>query len=902
MVLPAPNLDSRTFQDLMDEAKERIPRYAPEWTNFNPSDPGMALVQLYAWLSETILYDLNQVPDLNYIKFLNLLGVTPHPAEPARGEVTFTPEDLAKPTDALRINVPMGTALSVDDASLEEALTFETDRSLLGLNAHLGAVIAANRPPAGMEISEEPLRRLVTRYDEGPKWLHAFEPFGAYPAKDDCLYLGVLLRPKLSAPLSAYSEDTLPAGPLDLYFDSVMVYDTGPDGTRVEGPLSWHCAGSDAPESPLIEWQLYTGGAPNTGFPDDSDESGWTTLSASRDDTNGLSRAGHVVLELPAGGLAHNPMSLSPAFWDDLGEVRPPQTFEELLDALRAGDIADPADIPVALWEQMGFADPLNGAALLACATSGPDAADILEGLEDAGLAGALDLTKLSASTWAGVNLSPAPESLAELVSALRALPNDDYTALTEAQWQTLGLTDPIQLADMMSAASSAADLADRLEAINAAALDAEDKVPGYRAPNPAALTLTQWQEVNPEFGIELPVAEDSYRPLYWLRARLTRTPGDDERSPLALQAIRLNTAPATQAATVREDRLGVSNGRPGQSVSLRKTPVLIDPVTNAPDLDLTLTGSDNTPQTWQRVDDFYRSGPSDRHYVLDPISGQITFGDGRSGQIPVAGSKITAERYRVGGGAIGNVAPNTITKIKGRLSGVKAATNHRAAHDGSDAESLMAAKARAPHDLRHRDRAVSAEDFRDLALQTPGVNLHKVFALARKAVDEDGALTPRDGAVTLLVLPKTDEDAPQPTQAQQRAICRHLEPRRLITTELHITGPDYSKITQFSANLTVKDGYDLADVTERVYLALLDFLHPIRGGVDGGGWPFGGDIYHGDLYDQMLAVEGVRRVTGLRVALDGGNVNLALDYTPVSEGHLPVLTRDVINLVPSYA
>ena len=62
MSLPAPDLDTRQFQQLMDEALERIPRYTPECTNFNASDPGMALVQLYAWMSETILYELNRVP------------------------------------------------------------------------------------------------------------------------------------------------------------------------------------------------------------------------------------------------------------------------------------------------------------------------------------------------------------------------------------------------------------------------------------------------------------------------------------------------------------------------------------------------------------------------------------------------------------------------------------------------------------------------------------------------------------------------------------------------------------------------------------------------------------------------------------------------------------------------
>ena len=73
MSLPAPNLDDRRFQDIVDEAKRRIARLCPEWTDHNVSDPGVALIELYAWMTEMMLYRLNQVPDRLYLKFLELL-------------------------------------------------------------------------------------------------------------------------------------------------------------------------------------------------------------------------------------------------------------------------------------------------------------------------------------------------------------------------------------------------------------------------------------------------------------------------------------------------------------------------------------------------------------------------------------------------------------------------------------------------------------------------------------------------------------------------------------------------------------------------------------------------------------------------------------------------------------
>src|ERR671932_724841 len=76
MPLPTPNLDDRRFQDIVDEAKSLIPLYCPEWTDHNVSDPGVALIELFAWMTDMLLYRVNQTPDKMYVKFLELIGVT----------------------------------------------------------------------------------------------------------------------------------------------------------------------------------------------------------------------------------------------------------------------------------------------------------------------------------------------------------------------------------------------------------------------------------------------------------------------------------------------------------------------------------------------------------------------------------------------------------------------------------------------------------------------------------------------------------------------------------------------------------------------------------------------------------------------------------------------------------
>src|SRR6185369_13565426 len=92
MPISIPNLDNRKYEDLLTEALARIPVHNPEWTNFNKSDPGVTLIEVFAFLTENLLYRCNQIPERNRKKFLSLLGVQLQPASSAKGLVTFTNE------------------------------------------------------------------------------------------------------------------------------------------------------------------------------------------------------------------------------------------------------------------------------------------------------------------------------------------------------------------------------------------------------------------------------------------------------------------------------------------------------------------------------------------------------------------------------------------------------------------------------------------------------------------------------------------------------------------------------------------------------------------------------------------------------------------------------------------
>lgn len=349
----------------------------------------------------------------------------------------------------------------------------------------------------------------------------------------------------------------------------------------------------------------------------------------------------------------------------------------------------------------------------------------------------------------------------------------------------------------------------------------------------------------------------------YWIRARIRG--GAYQQAPL-LRAIRTNTVSVIQAETIDAEILGGSNGRPEQVFTLANTPVL--------DRTLTLTVDEGDGAAiWQEVKDFHASGPDDLHYVLNRTTGEIRFGDGRHGRIPVSNprrpSNIVARRYRVGGGRRGNVGAGGIDSLRGSAIGVDAGSigNLMASGGGADEESLDDAIDRVPQMLKSHERAVTREDFEMHARAAGGIARARALPLFHP--EFPGVEVP--GVVSVIVVPEPDDladPAPMPTESTLRAVCAELDSRRLATVELYVVAPTYAEIS-ISAELVCRDDADLAAAKQAALAAIGDYFHPLRGGDDGRGWPFGGDIYYSQVL-QRLQVAGVRRVARLQIALDG--------------------------------
>jgi predicted phage baseplate assembly protein len=345
----------------------------------------------------------------------------------------------------------------------------------------------------------------------------------------------------------------------------------------------------------------------------------------------------------------------------------------------------------------------------------------------------------------------------------------------------------------------------------------------------------------------------------WWIRARLEQA--SYESAPRLL-GVRSNAARAEQAESVAMEVLGGSEGTPNQIFRLGSIPVLEGSL----ELSVDETG-EGAP--WQEVSDFLGSGPRDAHFVLNRSTGEVRFGDGRQGRIPAANpdspSNIVATRYRTGGGVRGNLAAGQVTTPMAALSGIDTGkvTNPVAAEGGTDEESLESAIERAPVALKARDRAVTAEDYEMLAAQAGPVRRAKAIPLYHPHFP--GLDVP--GTVSVLIVPDAPGDAPSPSEALLQTVCRHLDARRLLTTELFVIPPVYVGV-DLRLDIVAEADADASAVSVAVEDAVRAYLHPLGGGRDGLGWPFGEPIRYGELYRRVL-IDGVERVPELVISLE---------------------------------
>jgi predicted phage baseplate assembly protein len=285
-----PQIDDRRYDDTVTEIRTRIARYAPEWrpgqsawTDVNDNDPGVTLAQVFAWQAEMLLYRMNKVPQLNYIKFLQLIGIELEPAAPAMAEVGFA----VKPTHASPVvTIPARTQLSADPGDGGTALIFETVRAFRALRARLDQLLVAEGGGSYVDVS-------AANADAA----QGFQPFGPLGREGAELALGFV------------DTDPLPAAE---WLDLAVTAQDVPQGG------GWFACGvPDTAAYPpaTLQWEYWDGAR-------------WSELVQLKDETLALTRSGHVQLKLPPGGitakakLGSNPKDTVQRYWIRVRVVR----------------------------------------------------------------------------------------------------------------------------------------------------------------------------------------------------------------------------------------------------------------------------------------------------------------------------------------------------------------------------------------------------------------------------------------------------------------------------------------------------------------------------------------------------------------------------------------------------
>ncbi|MBC8249952.1 MAG: putative baseplate assembly protein [Anaerolineales bacterium] len=379
----------------------------------------------------------------------------------------------------------------------------------------------------------------------------------------------------------------------------------------------------------------------------------------------------------------------------------------------------------------------------------------------------------------------------------------------------------------------------------------------------------------------------------YWVRCRLEqRRPeqGMYTESPRVTNVTAHTlgaTVPATHAVIVEDESLGHSTGEPGQTFQLEYAPILRSQAGETVQVEEKRHG-EIVFVPWQNVDDFAHSDRYDQHFTVDTATGEVGFGpavrqpDGtvhQYGRTPEAGRAIRFTRYRYGGGVKGNVPADSLQMLTTSLAYVSRVTNLHRASGGRDPEDLDEVKARARRELRAQLRAVTAEDYEQLA---KGATRTVARVKCNTPQGGDGHLTP--GTVEILVVPAVadslrvgDLTRLHVDRTLAQTIEEHLDKYRLLTTVLRIKEPNYVGVKVHAE--IIPSEYSRPEVVKaRVAESLRDFISPLSlaenpeerdelMGPGWEGWPFGRNLYVAEILSLIQRVPGVKHVLDVQLS-----------------------------------
>lgn len=989
MTEPAPPIDTRTAAQIETHIKRLLREYylrgygGPAWNETNDR-LGTTLIKIFARFAEIIIERLNQAPEKNFIAFLDLLGASRLPPQPACAQLTFALADGAT-GDTL---VPAGTQVSGTAAGGGPPVVFETEHDLVVTSARLAALFV--RDPATDRYADWSAI-LADGASQGELVFRGKDPIehAFYVGHKTLVGLAAIVEVKLDFELSQVWAIDAPPLQWEVWDGKAGIKLEATDNTANLTQLT---------QSGQVTLRS-SGPIPNLIFPElilCSTTSRWLRCRVIRDGKTGLQLPTIKDLKLTvtssSTGLSVEAASANTMPLDLGKELFPFGEKPRLGDCFylaqheafsQAGakvtlrfTVTDPetyiATIPEShstptlkweFWNGKAWTDlkvPENieaftnkGVKQVTFTVPAEIRPTLINGVENCWIRVRISFGDYGKD--AGINIKTDDKGQPKkddgqiiytiqpstLVPPQLSALSVDYTLTSEAQLAEAIVTYNDFACDHIEIQTSTAkplfqpmrdatptlylgfilpegrevfpdrpltlyfliaETEYRTELVHSSSADSPSVAWEYWKANGADNRQQSWAPLAVEDGTEaltrsgtvvwLPPADIAVRAdfgldqQYWLRIRVEK---GDYPYPPRLRRLLLNTTQATQTYTIAEEILGSSDGSRGQRFRAGHAPVLFGQRLEVlePDLPTALEcaairndeGEDaiqmpegaTPPQgiwvRWHEVPDFYASEPRDRHYVLDHLTGEVRFGDGLNSLIPPRGvGNVRLTRYQTGGGVHGNLPAGAIAQLATTLP-LHGVVNWEPAAGGADAESLEALRERAPRLLRHGDRAVSRDDYEDLAVQASPevVRAHCVPLWDRSSVTvfNPPETQPKGGHVTVMLLPHSDSPKPLPSIELVRRVQAYLDDRRLPDVTLHVAGPDYLCVTVKAEVVAVSlEAASRLDVKE----VLVRFLHPLTGGVDGRGWPWGHLPQASNLYRCIEAIPGVDHVQMLKV------------------------------------
>jgi hypothetical protein len=344
----------------------------------------------------------------------------------------------------------------------------------------------------------------------------------------------------------------------------------------------------------------------------------------------------------------------------------------------------------------------------------------------------------------------------------------------------------------------------------------------------------------------------------------------DDETAPaFRLLEYSANAGGSAGLLSVEAVLAGKSDGLPNLSLKLSQTPALESGFR-------LFTLEHHHWREWLLKQDLIASRRADAHFTLEQTEGVVRVGDGERGRVPPRDAQIIvsydttrANEGNLQAGRITDLADSahnhailadSFNDIRDKLS----ITNGLPASGGASAETLAHAIGRAIEAVDATGRAVTLADCENLARQTPGVRLARVSARAN--LYSSLSCLRAAGIITVIVLPYLPADRPTPSPGLRRKVANYLFHRRVIGTRVEVIGPVYVEVT-VHARVKSLVGTNKLELQQRIVNSLNKFFHPLTGGPDGTGWPFGRDVFRSEVLQVIDETEQVDHVLSLELA-----------------------------------